>query len=147
LAAVEATDWAIDGTVREASREEGRPGRWVNVLEATAGATGSTGCGLATAALLPGADLVLAGAAGTALVALTGGEGLLVLTGGIVTLGVTDRALAFGAVLEAGLGAALAATVLAGEGFREGDFLATAGVVLAAGLLGFVVFPGFAFTS
>jgi len=122
------------------------------VLDASTGATGSTAGAFATVALLSAADLGLAGTAaagtvGLALAALAGVGVLLVLTGGIFTLGVTDGALAFGAVLEAGFEAALAATVLAGAGFRGLDFFAAAGFGAACGLLGFAVFPGFAFTS
>ena len=62
-------------------------------------------------------------------------------------MGVTDGALAFGAVLEAGFETALAATVLAGAGFRGLDFLAAAGFATACGLLVLAVFPGFAITS
>jgi hypothetical protein len=154
LAAVEATDCAIDGTVSDASREDGRPGRWVNALLGAAPEL-ATGSGWATGGRLADtfADLVLAGAtAGGVLVALAGAGGLLELTDGIFTLEESDLALAFGTVLETGFAGALAATLaaaLAGEDLVTLVLAATFtafGLALAGAWVVFVVFPVVAFT-
>ena len=119
LAAVDATDCAIEGTVSEASREEGLPGRWVIAGGTAAGggaATRGLASGLATSAL------TLAGfAAGLATVlALAGlGAGLAAaLAGGLATGFATDfRSLATSRALAGG---ALAATVFAAETLGAG---------------------------
>ena len=116
LAAVDATDCAIEGTVSDASREEGLPGRWVIAGGTAAGAGATTTTGLASG--LATSALTIAGfAAGLATVLALAGLGAG-LAGGFITGFATDfRSLDASGALAGG---SVAATVLAVEALGAG---------------------------
>ena len=158
MAAVEATDCAIEGTVSEASRDDGRPVRWGTPdgdMIVVGGMTRVSALGTLGAwtvsTLLLGMDFLLG------VVALAEAAGLTALAGAVLAAGRLTSGLAFlTGALVATLAAApwgvLAAVVLAAGlllvGLAGADLvdLATVLTAFAVVLVAVLVFAGVAFT-
>jgi hypothetical protein len=147
LAAVDATDCAMEGTVTWARRDDGRP-----ALAGAGATTGATGAGVTLDLAGVGETAVgivtdLAAGLGAGLEAERGGTFTVALGAGLATVLAGGAGTGLAAGFSATLGALLAAG-LARAGFATG-----LAVVFAAGLAALLVagdvvdLPGFDFTS